>query len=283
MSGVSIIVPTYESWPQLQRTLVVIAHDARALGVRWEIILVDNESDPSLTAGARRVVGDGLRAHRRSGLGGLHFQPGAARNIGIEMAAYDYLIFLDSDCVPAAGLLLRYREGLEAHRDRVLLGHREFIDTKHVDPHEMAANRALLERMPRIASASNYGRTEDRRLPELRAIEDHARPYDCLYSCNFALHRACLGSLRFDPVYDGYWGYEDIDLGYRLHQAGRSFSYLPDAHVYHQEGGPLSALQRTMGRHRNFATLACKIPGFRRYRSRSSRPAALPNTIQQAA
>jgi GT2 family glycosyltransferase len=283
MTGISIIVPTYESWPLLQRTLAVVAHDARTLGVPWEMILVDNESDPSLVADARRVVGDGLRVHRRTGLDGVHFQPGAARNIGIEMAVYDHLIFLDSDCVPAADLLLRYWEGLHAHRDCVLLGHREFIDTRYLDPLEIVENRTVLERMPRIASASNYGRTEDRRLPELRVLEEHSRPYDCLYSCNFAIHRACLGSLRFDPVYDGHWGYEDIDLGYRLHRAGRSFRYVPDAHVYHQEGGPISARQRLVGRNRNFAVLAQRIPGFRSYRAGSSRPAAFPSLTQRAA
>lgn len=280
MTGISVIVPTYEDWPLVRRTLMAVVYDAVRLGVDWELIVVDNESDARFQKRVQGLVRhEALRFFRRTGLGGRHFQPGAARNVGIEMAKHDCLVFLDSDCVPAAGLLRLYWETLSVDRENVLMGHRVFVDTAHLDAHGLASRRALLDAAPRVPSASNYGLIEDRRLPELRELDAHPRPYDCLFSCNFALHRSCLGALRFSSIYDGYWGYEDIDLGYRLHLAGRGFRYMPEAHVYHQEGGSLSAQERIEGRRRNFDLLSAAVPGFRRYRAASRRPASLPATV----
>jgi GT2 family glycosyltransferase len=111
----------------------------------------------------------------------------------------------------------------------------------------------------------------------LRTLASHPRPYDCLFGCNFAMHRACLGELRFDAAYDGHWGYEDIDLGHRLHGAGRRFHYVPEAFVYHQEGESLDEGERFAGRHRNLALLERRAPGFLAYRARSARAGALPD------
>jgi glycosyltransferase involved in cell wall biosynthesis len=274
MTGVSIIIPAYEAWPLLRRTLSSVIHDVRTLGVPCEVVVVDNESDPSLVLRIRRLFGPHeVRIHRRTGLDGSHFRPGSARNIGIDMARYDCLVFLDSDCVPSRDLFAHYWTRLQTEPDCVLLGHRVFIDATRLHSLGVALDRQLLDTAPHVPSASNYGLTQDRRMPDLLRLEAHPRPYDCLFACNFAVHRRSLGELRFDPVYDGHWGYEDIHLGFRLHQAGRRFRYLGDAFVYHQEGGPLSVLQRAHGRERNFPIAAAGIPGFASYRASSSRPA----------
>jgi len=273
-AGLSVVVPAYESWPLLERTLAAVVHDAGRLDVQCEVIVVDNESDPSLVQEAWRRFGSSgvLRTHRRTGLRGSHFQPGAARNEGIARARHEKLVFLDSDCVPAEALLRRYAAELEASPDDVLIGHRVFIDPGRFGADAVARDRALLERAPRVPSESNYGRVADRRLPELHRLATHPRPYDCLFGCNFAIRRDTLGELRFRARYDGHWGYEDIDLGYRLHRLGRPFGYVPEAFVYHQEGGYLTETDRRRQRSRNFAILAAAVPGFASYRARTSRP-----------
>jgi GT2 family glycosyltransferase len=279
VTGISVIIPTYESWSLLERTLAAVIHDALEVDSPCEVLVVDNESDPDFMSrldhrfGSSRV----LRVYRRTGLGGRHFQPGAARNEGIARARHEHLIFLDSDCIPASGLLRRYAAQLRDDSGVVLLGHRIFVDATHLRADDLAGDRMLIERAPRVASASNYGRKEDRRLPELQTLETHPRPYDCLFACNFAIHRNCLGGLRFDAVYDGHWGYEDIDLGFRLHRSGRRFHYVPEAVVYHQEGGALLAEHRWVGRLRNFPLVSARIPGFEAYRAATHRPAPLPS------
>ena len=263
-------MPAYESWPLLERTLAAVIQDAERLDLPCEVLVVDNESDPQLVGDAERRFGASgvLRTHRRTGLRGSHFQPGAARNEGIERTRHEGLVFLDSDCVPAEGLLRRYAAELEAKPGAVLLGHRVFVDATGVAPGE----RELLHDAPRVASESNYGLVEDRRLPELRRLASHPRPYDCLFGCNFAIRRETLGDLRFRARYDGHWGYEDIDLGYRLHARGRPFHYVPEAFVLHQEGGELTETDRQAGRSRNFPLLAATVPGYAEYRAQASRP-----------
>ncbi len=272
--GLSVVVPSYESWPLLERTLAAVIHDAARLDVPCEVQMVDNESDPLLVESAQRRFGSSglLRTHRRTGLRGSHFQPGAARNEGIARTRHENLVFLDSDCVPADGLLRHYVARLEESPDAVLLGHRVFIDSGPFAADSVARDRALLERAARVPSGSNYGRVEDRRLPELRRLASHPRPYDCLFGCNFAIRRETLGDLRFRARYDGHWGYEDIDLGYLLHGRGRPFRYVPEAFVYHQEGGELTETDRQAGRSRNFPILAATVPGFADYRAQASRP-----------
>lgn len=277
--GLSVIVPTHESWPMTHRTLAAITHDARANLPRWELLVVDNGSGPDFRAALAEFAGAApeVRVAHRDGLAGRPFQPGAARNLGIELARHEGLVFLDADCVPSPGLLPAYQRALAAEPGTVFVGHRVFVAADELAPEAVAADRALLDRLPPARSAANYGEPLDRRLPELRALATHPAPFDCMYSCDMAMHRDCLAGHRFDPVFDGYWGYEDIELGYRLHRAGRAFRYLPEAFVYHQEGTTLSTVDKEAGRWRNFEIAARLIPGFAEHRRASRRAGALPH------
>ena len=280
--GGSIIIPTHEDWPSLERTLAATVHDCRQLPHRWEVIVVDNESGPAWIARFRQAFGgdERIRLIRRTGLGGRHFQPGAARNAGIDAARHDWLVFLDSDCIPASALVRVYWRACEASRHTVFIGHRRFVESAPSTTAAVVHRRDALSGLPPVRSRSNYGDCVDRRLPELWRLATHVRPYDCLYACNFAMHRDCLGDLRFDPVFDGHWGYEDIELGHRLHGAGRRFAYLPDALVYHQEAARAFP-SRCDDRLRNFELAASLIPGFLEHRLRSARVGALPDELQK--
>jgi glycosyltransferase involved in cell wall biosynthesis len=271
--GVSVIIPSYEGWPTLRMTVLAVLHDARGLGIPWEVIVVDNESNPGLVdrISALAEPRDPLRVIRRTGLRGRHYQPGAARNVGIDHAKFDWLVFLDADCVPAPTALARYRDRLAADPSKAYIGHRVFVDVLGLDALEVAHDRQAIDVAPRVRSVSNYGEIEDRRLPELLSLAHHPRPYDCLFSCNFALHKVCLGRLRFNSMYDGYWGYEDIDLGFRLHQAGRRFEYVPDAFAFHQEASQVPPSARATGRARNMPILDARCPGFIDFRAAGGR------------
>jgi GT2 family glycosyltransferase len=280
--GVSVIMPAFESWPALHRTVSAVLWDLRQLRLSWQLLVIDNESAPWLVQRLRRLgrPGEAFEVLRRSELLGRHFQPGAARNLGIDRARHECLIFLDADCVPGWGAIQRYVRLVSRDQEGVFIGHRVFVDADGLDADAVARDRNLLDRAPRVASRSNYGEVLDRRLAELVELDDHPRPYDCLYACNFALHRSCLGDLRFDPSYDGFWGYEDIDLGYRLHREGRPLRYAAEAFVFHQETIQMSDGARRSGRLRNLALLERRCPGFIAYRLRSRRAGALPEEVR---
>lgn len=276
--GVSVIIPVFESWEVLHRSIAAVVHDCRAAGSPWELIMVDNDSGADFIAQASRFVETVPEARliRRTGLGGRNFQPGAARNAGIDHAAYSTLVFFDADCIPARRTIARFRAAVADDHRTVFVGHREFVDAAGLPAAEAAADRDVLERLERVGSASNYGERVERRMPELLALDRHERPYDCMYACNMACHASCLGDLRFDPVFDGRWGYEDIDLGYRLQRAGRRFAYLPDAYVFHQESPWQADPERSSGRRENFLIAGERIPGFIDYRNAHPRAGASP-------
>jgi glycosyltransferase involved in cell wall biosynthesis len=280
--GVSVIIPVHDAWPVLQRTITATSFDCRNAEISWEILVVDNDSSHATIEALEELVRrlhivDEVRLFRRVGLEAGPFQPGGARNLGIDHARYCSLVFLDADCIPSSSLIRLYAERTAHDRGAVFLGHRVFIDAGTLDPEHIAGDRTVLDRLNPVASPSNYGVLDDRRLPELLELDRLDRPYNCLFGCNFALHVDALGAHRFDPVFDGFWGYEDIELGYRLHRAGRAFHYVPEAFVYHQEACGLDPPRRAAGRLRNFTLATERIPGFLAFRQQSTRPGALPD------
>lgn len=255
MNGFSVVVPAHAAWPLLHRTLAAVFHDLGRIDAPAQVLVVDNDSPTSLTPSvlslARSSAVTDVRVLRREGLQGP-FEPGAARNLAIEEARYDALVFLDADSVPAPRLFERYADALARRRDTVFLGHREFVDASALAPEEVARNRSLLDELPRVMSDSNYGQSVDRRWDELLGLDEHSRPYNCLFGCNFAVHRALIGDARFREEFDGHWGYEDIEFGYQLHVRGARFEYVPEAFVYHQEGLSMAPDERARGKKRNF-------------------------------
>jgi hypothetical protein len=284
--GLSIVIPFHQAYSLLERTVQAVIHDCRQqLDMPWEVILVGNESPPSVVANlwalcARLGTHEAVRILNRRNLRVGPFQPGAARNVGIATAGFTRLVFLDADCIPSSTLVQTLAENIGRDPGAVMLGHRVFVDPARLPAACVARDRSLLDAIPTVPSTSNYGQVLDRRLPELQSIDAQAHPYNCLFGSNFGVHVDCLGAERFDPVFDGHWGYEDIDLGFRLHRAGRRFRYLPDAFVYHQEGLQLGLLAREQGRRRNFRLAAQRIPGFLEMRMRSTRAGAVPDDVR---
>jgi glycosyltransferase involved in cell wall biosynthesis len=95
---VSVIIPARNEAHSIAATIEAVF--AQALeGTEVEVIVAD---DASTDATAAEAVRAGAHVVRCPGRGG---NPGAARNIGVRNATGDPIVFLDADCVPAAGWL----------------------------------------------------------------------------------------------------------------------------------------------------------------------------------
>lgn len=88
---ISVIVPVYNSEKYLRRCINSVIEQEYT---QWELIIIDDGSDDSSLSIARNYES---RDERIKVLHQENSGPGVARNLGIDFAQGDYIVFLDSD------------------------------------------------------------------------------------------------------------------------------------------------------------------------------------------
>ena len=150
----SIVIPAYNVKDYLEKCVLSVV--GQTCG-DWEAILVDDGS----TDGATGALCDRLAAEHGGRIRVIHQENGglgAARNTGMEAAAGEYLLFLDSDDYIAPDLLETLNERIDAtHCDIYTFGF--FVDKNgdtgevHID--DLPAGRPFaLAEYPRLLLAS---------------------------------------------------------------------------------------------------------------------------------
>lgn len=189
----------------------------------YEIIVVDDGSQDNTQAVLKR-----LRSKAKIPLF-VFLQPnqgqGVARNKGIIESKGDIILFLGDDIIATRTLL---REHDRMHRwysqeNEAVLG--------FVTWHPKLAVTALMRFMER--GGAIFGRYGGHQfaydLLKWKALAD----FRFFYTANISLKRSLLLQHKFDPWFSGY-GWEDIELGYRLtKQAGLVLHYEPKAAAHH--------------------------------------------------
>lgn len=189
----TVVVPVRDRPSGLQDTLSSLGD--------LDVVVVDDASVEPLRLDAQRVI-------HRAGSGG----PATARNTGWRCVESPIIVFLDADCVPEVGWLSR------------ILPHFADPVVGAVAPRvRSAAGSGLLARYEAVMSPLDLGPTEAAVRPGSRVPYV---PTACLAVRRCALE-ACGGfdeQLRFG---------EDVDLVWRLVEAGWSVRYEPEAVVVH--------------------------------------------------
>ena len=115
MASISVIVPVYNKWAYLQRSIdSILAQDVRGM----EVVLVDDASTDGSGELCETLYGgrDGVRILHLPENGGA----GAARNAGMRVAEGRYIAFVDADDIVHPGYLRRlYETGILYHADVV--------------------------------------------------------------------------------------------------------------------------------------------------------------------
>lgn len=202
---VSVIIPVKDRAEDLRnclKSLAALDYPRELL----EIIVVDDGSSDTTPEVAREL---GARLVHSGSVGG---GPAAARNRGADVARGEILAFIDSDCTASPQWL---RELLPVFADPRVAAVGGWVDGMH--------HAAPLDRYEAVMSSLNLGR---------RAMTGGAGG-DTFYlpSCNLLLHRsafAAAGGFRAELQVG-----EDVDLTWRLRDAGRSIVYLPKGSVCH--------------------------------------------------
>lgn len=216
---VSVIVAVYNG----QDTLRDCVESLLALDyprAQWELIVVDNASRDATP----RIL-EGYR-HRLTILHERVRGPAAARNTGLRHATGDAVAFTDSDCV------------VDPHWLRHLVAPLR-------EPAVGIVGGRNLVRRPCTRIAEFGERIHDHR----RAIQDLRPPY--AITMNWASPRADLHKVGlFNPR---LLRCSDVDLAFRLVEAGYRLVYEPNAIIYHRNRSTVLALMWEGYRHGYYA------------------------------
>jgi MoaA/NifB/PqqE/SkfB family radical SAM enzyme/glycosyltransferase involved in cell wall biosynthesis len=213
----TVVIPTYNRSANLERLLDCLTRQEGEGLAR--VVVCDDGSNDETQEVARRWSDRLPLVYRHQPDQG--FRAGQARNMGIEEAIGEIIIFLDDDVLVAPEFVAAH---LKAHRRAdfpcIALGYRRRTD-QILSP---------LLRLDEIESC-----TPDCRERDLGAgaehLAEHPTPWFFAYSCNLSVSRGPVQEM-FDDHFRG-WGMEDIEFAYRLARKNYHFRFVPEASVLH--------------------------------------------------
>jgi glycosyltransferase involved in cell wall biosynthesis len=216
----SVVIPARNAGATLHRAVLALQAQEAAPGT-FEVVVVDDGSTDGSCDALEGLAGPvPVRVVRQPPRGRA-----AARNCGAREARGGVLLFLDADMLAAPGLV---RAHLAHHAARPGLGVQGRLAT---DPASLTT--FFMRATHRVA------------LDTTRRRREGLSPYHVV-TRNFsidvtAFHRAG----GFDEAFHGY-GWEDIELAYRLVRTGVALRYEPAALAYHHHVQTLPELCEKM-------------------------------------
>jgi GT2 family glycosyltransferase len=208
-ADLAVVIPTRERWSVLARTLDGL--ERQTVPGFETIVAVDGE-DQRVPAGLASRPGVEVVTGPRAG-------PGSARNRGVRATERPLLLLLGDDMVPAPVLVARH---LEHHRREP---REEVAVLGHVDWHPEVADDRLLRWLEWSGSQFEYAALAD--------VPPEDVGFGRFYASNVSLKReAFVGAGGFDEAFRTA-DYEDLDLGWRLHEHGMRLRYERGAVAHH--------------------------------------------------
>lgn len=232
---VTVVIPVHDRVEKLLHCLDAVAGDGHP------IVLVDDASrDPAAVADAGRRFGATLVVRARNG------GPAAARNTGIDAAGTELVAFVDSDCVPPPGWISQLAQHF-------------------ADPLVAAAAPRIVPVAP-DTWAGRYTRATfgldlgDTPAPIAPGTRIGWAPTAALVLRKAALSEIARDGHVLDPTLS--IAGEDVDLVWRLHEAGWRMRYDPTVHVRHLEPDTWQGLLHRRFRYgTSAAPLSLRHPG----------------------
>jgi glycosyltransferase involved in cell wall biosynthesis len=214
--------------------------------------LVEREWERFKSAGGRRAQGGALsyrliRNDRNIGNCG-------SRNRGIEASSGDLLVVIDADCLLNRDFVTRHVEAQAFGDCEVSIG--PFNIETHGEPPEAVLARYELDPARALADA-------DLQDPRLRTSF-----LNCI-TRNFVIRRSAIPAEGlFDPLFafssdpaSGY-GWEDVEMGYRLYLSGARIKFVAEAFSIHVSAPPAPDGNKPARSLLNFVRLLEKHPDF---------------------
>lgn len=221
MPKVSIILPTYNRLPRLEKVLAGLAAQTYPLMSMEVVIVSDGSSDGTNTFLQAYVAPLRVRPLVQANQG-----PAAARNLGLQVAQGELILFLDDDVVPAPQLVAEHVATHQRQQsDVVVLGPMLTPQDVTLKPW-VAWEQAMLYKQYDDIAAGRW-------VPTARQF----------YTGNASLARRHLLAIGgFDTTLRRA---EDVELAYRLADRGLSFVFNDRAVGYHYADRSFAAWLQT--------------------------------------
>ena len=219
---VSVVVPTFNRMDTLPEVLKAIC-DQKFCGSA-ELIVVDDGSGEEtrnfLTHWMDERRGQSSRFACKV-LSQANAGPARARNAGVEEATGRLVAFLGDDTVPKSGWL-------QSHLDRHVRAAADGLNPERVGVIGYTGWHPRMKTNPFLRYINEHGLQFGYAL-----IDDPAQvPFNFFYTSNLTVPRSALLAEPFDVEFP-YAAWEDIEVSYRLHEAGFRLLYESQAVVDH--------------------------------------------------
>jgi len=199
---ISVIVPVKNNQAGIDRLLKIFTEVTQENDRPKEIIIVDNNSTHPVVINEPCALNVKLLRCSRQG-------PAAARNRGVTASIGNWLLFIDSDCIPTATTISGYR-----NRSDNCIGYAGNIKS---------TSSSLI---------GSYYESQEILIPPEAQYENTKRP-DYLVTANCLVYRDAFEAIGgFDEAFE-FAGGEDIDLAFRLLEVGE-LQYQFDSLVLHE-------------------------------------------------
>jgi glycosyltransferase involved in cell wall biosynthesis len=208
MPKASIIIPTFNRLARLMSVIAALEKQTVLLD-DFEVVVISDGSSDGTEAYLRGYTHPlDLKAYFQRNQG-----PAAARNLGIKQASGDIIIFLDDDVVPEPDLVHEHIQAQASADGLVIIGPMLTPSDARLSPWTQWEQDMLMKQY-RAMEAGDW-------LPTARQF----------YTGNSSIARHHLiANGGFDTSFRRA---EDVELAYRLEQAGLRFEFQPQAAGYH--------------------------------------------------
>jgi N-acetylglucosaminyl-diphospho-decaprenol L-rhamnosyltransferase len=226
MTGVSVVVVDFHAGAHLKQ--LIDSLDGEAVGT---IIVVDNST---VGATAESLAGHGndvveiLEAERNAGFG-------AGVNLAMTRAEGEFVVVSNPDVVVAPGAVSRLLEAVAADESLAIAGPAIFEDDGSIHQSARAFPSVRRSGLQAFAGLLRPGGHLAERYRRKNWQASAERYVDWVSGAFFVVRRAAFDAVGgFDERYFLY--VEEVDLCWRLQQAGWKVAYVPAAHVTHTGG-----------------------------------------------
>ncbi|MEA2140438.1 MAG: hypothetical protein QOC91_537 [Solirubrobacteraceae bacterium] len=215
----------------------VLESAGRGLPADGEVIVVDGDPERS----AESVVSELRSRFADLMIRYVASDPGAAlqRNLGIDAASGDIVVFLDDDCTFEPGL---FEALLAAYEDPEVVGVTGRIEQP---PRERVAENPHSRLRLLLVGGGRQGTVTGIGFRRPIIDREQARDVEFMPGPLMSARREIAAEVRFDERLTAYSLGEDDDFSYRVSRRGR-MRYEPSALVYHHELGWRSMDRRRM-------------------------------------